>query len=1067
MAALALLALVVSATLSLKPSALGPRRTGVGSVVRSVGTALRTSTISEAVEIVLDDADIERPAVDRRRYRLVRLANGVEALLVSDGDADEAGAALSVKAGSFDDTRLGLAHFHEHMLFLGTRKYPDEDEYEAYLNAHGGGSNAWTADEETCYYLNVNAGALDGALDRLAQFFVDPLLSLDCVEREVKAVDSEYAMALQDDGWRMLSVLKATANGAHPFSRFSTGSLDTLNGERGLHDELKRWNAEHYVGDKMRLAVVGRESLDELEQLVAGDGRFGAIPSSGTGSKKAPRVTPWAAESEEVPRVVKVVPVRDWRSLQLLWPLPARSTLHERGATPELFVSHLLGHEGEESLHALLRDRGWVDALSCGTAAKFDDAQLFELSVDLTELGEAHVDDVLDLIWAWVGTVRSAPVEELKTLSDELQLLHGARFRFAEKRSAADTASDLADALWDHPTQPLSGPSLAGTFDEEAVRVVLDALTPENAVVFDARKHETNDGWTREPWHGATYRSDRTGDDVLARWARASDAGDSRLALPKPNRYVAEDLSLVDDPDDRAGVYRLPGTGRATVWRRADLADAPPTVPKVPKVMVAALFREAEKHTARSLAATKAIGNTVFALMNHEAYDASLAGLSFSVDASRAGFVLRSSGFSDKAKDALELAASKLRELVAKSDFTDAERKLFESEKEELGRRCSDSTRDEPSSLVTTWSRYAMDGDADALDVDALGAALADDSLTMEVAAAIARERLRDGSLEIYVAGNADDAGARAYADAALTAVADPGEPTEPLAPHPALRLPRGDFGVAVELRALREGEASGTRFRGEPNDKAAEPSDPNNAVEMYWQLGRSGDDDDAVDAGWPSAAKRDAAATLLGRLAQASAFNRLRTVEQLGYIASAGLDSSGGVIGFTCLLQSATGKSPPELEERVEAWLAVFAQELRDLSDADLALKREGLATEILQRPASLRDVVSRDWHEISSGRRKFSHVATRAKQLRDVSREDLVRVLEAHVLPGAPQRRLFRSRVYSPDLAADAPADAAPAGGVVLRSLDELRAFKRGRDLWPPAKVWDEGAGPEAPAH
>ena len=65
-------------------------------------------------------------------------------------------------------------------------------------------------------------------------------------------------------------------------------------------------------------------------------------------------------------------------------------------------------------------------------------------------------------------------------------------------------------------------------------------------------------------------------------------------------------------------------------------------------------------------------------------------------------------------------------------------------EKEEPARRCSDSTRDEPSSLVTTWSRYAMDGDADALDVDALGAALADDALTMEVAAAIAQARLRD-----------------------------------------------------------------------------------------------------------------------------------------------------------------------------------------------------------------------------------------------------------------------------------------------------------------------------------
>ena len=43
-----------------------------------------------------------------------------------------------MKAGSFDDTLLGLAHFHEHMLFLGTRKYPQEDEYEKYLSSNGG-----------------------------------------------------------------------------------------------------------------------------------------------------------------------------------------------------------------------------------------------------------------------------------------------------------------------------------------------------------------------------------------------------------------------------------------------------------------------------------------------------------------------------------------------------------------------------------------------------------------------------------------------------------------------------------------------------------------------------------------------------------------------------------------------------------------------------------------------------------------------------------------------------------------------------------------------------------------
>ena len=179
-----------------------------------------------------------------------------------------------VKAGSFDDTRLGIAHFHEHMLFLGTKKYPSEEEFEEYLSGHGGSSNAYTADEETCYYLSVNAGALDGALDRFAQFFVAPLLLESCVQREVKAVDSEHAMALNDDGWRLLSVLKTTVDKRHPFSRFSTGTERTLltGQDQGfqleetaaqpvssvststetqpdaLLTELKRWHEEHYVG---------------------------------------------------------------------------------------------------------------------------------------------------------------------------------------------------------------------------------------------------------------------------------------------------------------------------------------------------------------------------------------------------------------------------------------------------------------------------------------------------------------------------------------------------------------------------------------------------------------------------------------------------------------------------------------------------------------------------------------------------------------------------------------------------------------------------------------------------
>ena len=76
---------------------------------------------------------------DERSYRLLTLPNLLQALVIHDPDTDKASAALDVGVGHWSDPPHlpGLAHFLEHMLFLGTDKYPDENEYSAFLNAHG------------------------------------------------------------------------------------------------------------------------------------------------------------------------------------------------------------------------------------------------------------------------------------------------------------------------------------------------------------------------------------------------------------------------------------------------------------------------------------------------------------------------------------------------------------------------------------------------------------------------------------------------------------------------------------------------------------------------------------------------------------------------------------------------------------------------------------------------------------------------------------------------------------------------------------------------------------------
>jgi insulysin len=119
-------------------------------------------------------------------------------LLVQDDEADKAAAALDVGVGCSLDPKpfFGTAHFLEHMLFMGTEKYPSENEYSEYIKNAGGYNNAYTTLDNTNYHFECSNEALEGALDRFAQFFIAPLLGESQTEREMNAVDSEYNMSL-------------------------------------------------------------------------------------------------------------------------------------------------------------------------------------------------------------------------------------------------------------------------------------------------------------------------------------------------------------------------------------------------------------------------------------------------------------------------------------------------------------------------------------------------------------------------------------------------------------------------------------------------------------------------------------------------------------------------------------------------------------------------------------------------------------------------------------------------------------------------------------------------------
>jgi insulysin len=91
-------------------------------------------------------------------------------LLIQDDEADKSAAALDVGVGAALDPKefYGTAHFLEHMLFMGTEKYPSENEYSEFIKNAGGYNNAYTSSTNTNYHFECSNGSFEDALDRFA-----------------------------------------------------------------------------------------------------------------------------------------------------------------------------------------------------------------------------------------------------------------------------------------------------------------------------------------------------------------------------------------------------------------------------------------------------------------------------------------------------------------------------------------------------------------------------------------------------------------------------------------------------------------------------------------------------------------------------------------------------------------------------------------------------------------------------------------------------------------------------------------------------------------------------------
>jgi len=781
---------------------------------------------------------------DDYQYRLLTLPNDMEVLLISDPATAKAAASLDIAVGSGDNPpgRGGLAHFLEHMLFLGTDKYPDPAEYEEYITEHGGTRNAYTSFENTNYFFDVNAAYLPEALDRFAQFFIAPKFDAAYVDREKNAVEAEFQMGLKSDSRRGLDVLQAVMNPAHPYSQFSVGTLETL-GDRpdsAIRDELIRFYKSHYSANIMRLVVLGAEPLDQLQSMVAP--LFSAVPN--TDHEREVISEPLFAPGT-LPMLVQVQPQATLRQLDLAFPIPDyRAAYHVK---PVSYLGNLIGHEGEGSLLSRLKAEGLAEGLSAGTGLGWPGGELFNVSISLTEKGVADYQRVLQLFFAYTAMLREQGAREW--LYDEQSRLADLGFRFKQQGEPINYVSGTASGMQDYaPVDILRGPYIMDRYDEVMINGLLQKITAGNVLVTLSDKSVAVDQVT--PFYQVPYSHRTLSGEEVAAWQDPVAHGP--LHLPQPNEFIAEDVSLVPPVADLPALPKVVlELDRQKFWFGQDDEF------RVPKGATYINFRSPEvgqtaRQTASALLYTAVLKDDV----NEFAYPASLAGLNFDVYKHAQGISLRVTGYNDKQPVLLK----KLLGVIANPAF-DPQR--FDNIRKDMIRALQNSVAAPPANQAMNDLREALlYGE---WGEDALIAEL--EQMDMAAVESYARGFWGSAAAEVLVYGN--------YEPAFVQEVSSMLAQVIPAAPAPAL----------PDLRVLKLGTGESLLYKVKlRHDDSV----------VAWYLQGAADE-------W-----RDrAASALTAQIIKSGFFQQLRTDQQLGYIVSAFDWPQLQVPGLVMLIQS------------------------------------------------------------------------------------------------------------------------------------------------------------------
>jgi len=870
--------------------------------------------------------EVRKPVTDKRTYTYETLDSGLKVLLVQDPDAQKSSYAMSVEVGSIDDPAdfQGLAHFCEHMVFLGSKKYPEEDSFSKELAMYGGSNNAYTASDQTVYYAEVGNEGVEKTFDIFAHFFIDPTFASNMVDKEVNAVDSEHKKNMPDTQRRLWHLLRSKANPKSPLSKFSTGDLNTLKLEpekqgKSLAAALEHFHAENYCPSRMHLVIMSNSTA--AEQLKMARKSFDVLKKDSCKARPTYEDTP--TFSHDLGNLGRSYTVHTDGSPQLWLQFPTVSLNGHYKEQADIYVNYALNHYGPGGLKALLKQKD----LSMGYSAYFETTpagSMFFATFSLTENGAKNTDKVMEYFFAYMNSLREEGVN--KDILEKLQDMNQVSFDYTERSSSeSDFVTSLAGTLTSSSAEDvLTAGALIDKINVDLTSKVLAGIVPDNMnIALVSPTFDEKTGKEHERYYDFNYAATALEAKLIETLKKSSGFG---LKPPPSLLYVPKQLALTKEHAADELPERLDYAGAELWW----LGLGRFQVPKAHVQMKLGYPRSAVLSANRHILA--AMHSRLVNMALEKPSDAlQMCGMSYSISSGEEGMSISFSGFDEHLIELVRLVLPEVRKPGNPSEE-------FEMARRQLILDVSDITKQQPyQHAMEAFDLVTMKGGHSRAAL--LQAARDTKAVSPSEQEAFIKDIFSKPTLTLLVTGNVDKKRSREIADEAralllsqdLKADKLAAAESDPDEDYPFVLKPENELEIRVQNPI---------------------PADPNSATIVAYQFGV------------PTLADRVRFSMISG-LIDRPVFDVLRTQHQLGYVVFGYVTAHRDILEVRVLVQGFR-EQPDAVEKLIESTVQNLTSTFANLDQKEFEVRKASLRSDLVKPPANLGSLAGKFWGQI-----------------------------------------------------------------------------------------------------